>query len=127
MLQEGRVFATIAVKDMQAAKDFYGGKLELKQVNENPGGVTYESGGGQLFIYESPTAGTNKATCASWEVEDVEAVVAQLKAKGMTFEHYDLPGGERQGDVHVMGPFKAAWFKDPDGNILAVGNSVKGE
>jgi len=89
--------------------------------------VTYESGGGQLFIYESPTAGTNKATCASWEVEDVEAVVAQLKAKGMTFEHYDLPGSERQGDVHVMGPFKAAWFKDPDGNILAVGNSVKGE
>jgi len=112
---------------MQTAKDFYGGQLELKQVDENPGGVTYESGGGQLFIYESPTAGTNKATCASWEVEDVEAVVAQLKAKGMTFEHYDLPGSERQGDVHVMGPFKAAWFKDPDGNILAVGNSVKGE
>jgi len=124
MLQEGQVFATIAVKDMAAAKDFYGGKLELKQVDENPGGVSYESGGSRLFIYESGNAGTNKATCASWEVDDIDAVVAQLKTKGLKFEHYDLPGSEVQGDIHVMGPFKAAWFKDPDGNILAVGNKM---
>ena len=120
MLGEGNVFATIAVKDINAGKKFYGETLELKQVDENPGGVTYQSGTGKLFVYESGTAGTGQATCASWEVKDIEAVVADLKGKGISFEHYDFPGGTREGDIHDMGPVKAAWFKDPDGNILSV-------
>lgn len=123
MLNESTVFATIAVSDIAKGKEFYGVTLGLKQVDENMGGVTYESGGGRLFIYQSPTAGTNKATCASWHVDDVAAVVADLKAKSIAFEHYDMPGGTREGDIHIMGPMKAAWFQDPDGNILNVGGA----
>ncbi|MCW1907736.1 MAG: VOC family protein [Candidatus Saccharibacteria bacterium] len=120
MFSDSRVFATVAVSDITKGKEFYGTKLGLQQVDENPGGVTYESGGGRLFIYQSPTAGSGQATCAAWEVSNISEVVQELVAKGITFEHYDFPGGTRDGDIHIMGPMKAAWFKDPDGNILSV-------
>lgn len=121
-ITEGNLVSTVAVKDIEAAKKFYGETLELKQVDENMGGVTYECGSGKLFVYQSPTAGTNQATCAAWQVEDLEAAVKELKAKDVKFEQYDLPGGTRDGDIHTMGPFKAAWFKDPDGNIFSLDN-----
>lgn len=120
MLENSTVFATVAVNDITKAKVFYGSTLGLKQSDENPGGVTYTSGTGRIFVYQAPTAGTNQATCAAWEVSDVETTVEALKAKGVVFEQYDIPGGTRQGDIHIMGPMKAAWFKDPDGNILNV-------
>jgi|ERR1700757_1059236 len=122
MLGEGSVVAMIAVKDLDKAKDFYTDLLDLNQVDENPGGITYECGGGTLFVYESPAAGTNKATSAWWGVDDIIGVVSELKEKGVTFEHYDdLPGAHREGDIHILGPMRCAWFKDPDGNILGVG------
>lgn len=123
MLSEGTVYATVAVRDMAAAKEFYSNVLGLALVDENPGGVTYTSGNGKLFVYEAPTGGHNPATSVSWEVSDLEAVVEGLKAKGVVFEHYDMPGGEWQGDIAVWGPMKNAWFKDPDGNTLAVGSA----
>jgi catechol 2,3-dioxygenase-like lactoylglutathione lyase family enzyme len=123
MLGNATVYATIAVKDMEAAKTFYGQKLGLSQVDENPGGVMYRSGDSKLFVYQSEFAGTNQATCASWDVTDLEAVVSDLKQKGITFEQYDMPGATREGDIYVMGGEKAAWFKDPDGNIIAVSSS----
>jgi len=122
MLNEATVVATLAVNDIEAGKKFYGETLGLKQVDENPGGVTYASGEGKLFVYASQTAGTGQATCASWSVADLEGTIADLKNKGVTFEQYDLPGGTREGDVHMMGPMKAAWFKDSDGNILNITN-----
>lgn len=123
MLDDSTVVANVAVKDIEAGKEFYGGKLELKQVDENPGGVTYKCGDGKLFVYASPTAGSGQATCASWKVDDIDSVVGALKAKDIEFEHYDMPGGTREGDIHSMGPMKAAWFKDPDGNVLCVANA----
>lgn len=125
MLGEGRVYPTIAVTDIEKAKEFYGGTLGLLLVDENPGGVTFDCGGGtSLFTYQSANAGTNKATCAGWSVADFDGVLAQLKSQGVVFEHYDdMPGMVREGDVHTMGEYKAAWFKDPDGNILAVDNN----
>lgn len=123
MFASGQVVATIAVRDLMAAKEFYGSVLGLQQVDENPGGVTYESGGGSLFVYEAPTAGTNQATSAYWDVDNIEAVVEELRQKGITFEHYDLPGMHYEGDIAVMGSMKSTWFKDPDGNILGVGAS----
>lgn len=123
MLSNSTVFATLAVKDIEAAKQFYGGKLGLTMSDENPGGVTYTSGSGKLFVYQAPTAGTNQATSASWGVDNVEATVAELKGKGISFEHYELPGATMEGDVHVIGDMKAAWFKDPDGNILNVASA----
>ena len=119
-LASSRVLATIAVKDIEQAKEFYGQKLGLTQVEENAGGVTYESGGGYLFVYQSETAGTNQATSASWQVEDVDAAIDELKAEGVTFEHYDNMPVTWEGDVAVMENERAAWFKDPSGNILNV-------
>lgn len=123
MLGDKDVYASVAVKDLAKAKEFYGETLGLKQIDENPGGVTYQSGTGKMFVYEAPTAGTNQATSASWLVEDVPSVVSELKAKGIKFEHYDLPGTTAEGDVLVMGDMKAAWFKDPSGNILGLASA----
>jgi catechol 2,3-dioxygenase-like lactoylglutathione lyase family enzyme len=124
MLGNSNVGVTIAVSDLDAAKRFYGEVLGLEQVNEDPGGVSYKSGNSRVYVYPSDMAGTNKATYAGWSVTDIEAVVEELKAKGVSFEQYDdMPGVTRQGDIHVMGDsFKAAWFKDPTGNILALDN-----
>lgn len=121
MLNESTVTAMVAIKDQQAAKQFYGDVLGLKQIDENPGGVMYQSGSGKIFVYQSPTAGTNQATSANWDVADVAAVVADLKQRGIdSWEHYDFPGAEHDGEIHIMGPFKSAWFKDPSGNILGI-------
>jgi catechol 2,3-dioxygenase-like lactoylglutathione lyase family enzyme len=121
MLGNTDAVATVAVKDLQVAARFYEGKLGLKRSgSEDSEAVSYKTGKSSLLVYRSTYAGTNKATAATWVAGDVEAVVRDLKAKGVAFEHYDLPGMTRQGDVHVGGDMKAAWFKDPDGNILAI-------
>ena len=125
MLGKYEACATIAVSDLAKAKDFYENTLGLTKKDENPGGVLYASGQGVVFVYPSEYAGTNKATYATWSVDDVEGTVAALEDKGVSFEQYDdLPGTERQGSVHVMGDMKAAWFKDPDGNILNIVNGM---
>ena len=122
MLGEQNVVANVAVKDLTAAKKFYEGQLGLSTVGNDPNGVMYKCGSSKMLVYESQFAGTNQATSASWDVEDVESVVTALKGRGIKFESYDIPGVDKQGDVHVMGELKAAWFKDPDGNILCVSN-----
>jgi predicted enzyme related to lactoylglutathione lyase len=124
MLGNNDAFATIAVKDVKSAKTFYEDTLGLTQEETQEQGVlSYKSGNSRVLVYESQFAGTNKATAATWVIEDqFENVVQTLKAKGVVFEHYDFPGMTRQGDVHVggNGNMKAAWFKDPTGNILAL-------
>ena len=122
MLADSTVFATVAVSDIAAGKAFYGETLGLAQVDENPGGVMYQSGGGKIFVYQSTTAGKGEATCAAWSVNDVAACVSELKAKGVVFETYDVPGATWNGEVADFGSMQAAWFKDPDGNILSVGS-----
>ena len=121
MIGDYDALATIAVKNLTAARKFYEGKLGFKVVHtEGDQAVTHKSGKSQLLVYQSQFAGTNKATAATWMVKDVEGLVKDLKAKGIAFEHYDMPGLTLKGDVHVAGNLKNAWFKDPDGNILAV-------
>ena len=122
MLGSKDVMATIAVRDVKVAKKFYEGALGLKLANdEQPEALEYQSGSSKILVYQSRYAGTNKATAATWVIEDgMERVVQALTGKGVTFEHYDMPGMTREGDVHVGGNMKAAWFKDPDGNILAL-------
>ena len=124
MLANKDAMATIAVKKLDAAKQFYQQKLGFSTAGaEGPGVVTLRSGNSTILVYESPFAGTNKATSATWGVgEELDSIVRTLKAAGVPFEHYDLPGLRRDGDVHVAGDFKAAWFKDPDGNILHINN-----
>ena len=122
MLADHQALATIAVKDIAKAKIFYGQKLGLRQVGEQGQGVvTYRSGSSTIVVYQSEYAGTNKATSATWGVgDDLESIVKSLQDAGVPFEHYDMPGLQRKGDIHFVDGFRAAWFKDPDGNILHI-------
>jgi catechol 2,3-dioxygenase-like lactoylglutathione lyase family enzyme len=120
MLGDIDAAANIAVKNLDAAKKFYEDTLGLKQVGaEGQELIVFRSGTSTIYIYESEYAGTNQATAITWVVgEDIENVIRRLKDKGVTFEHYDIPDMTRQGDVHVGGNMKVAWFKDLDGNLL---------
>jgi catechol 2,3-dioxygenase-like lactoylglutathione lyase family enzyme len=122
MLGDNDATATIAVKDIEAARRFYESVVGLTPMPASePGVLPFKTGKTSILVYQSQFAGTNRATAATWMVDgDLEAVVEALKAKGVKFEHYDFPGMERQGDLHVTGKSRAAWFKDPDGNILAL-------
>jgi predicted enzyme related to lactoylglutathione lyase len=121
MLADKDAVATVAVKDLKAAKKFYGDTLGLKPTPvPEPEVLNYKSGNSTVLVYKSQFAGSNKATSVTWIVDDVEGTVKDLKAKGVSFEHYDFPGMTRKGDIHIAGKSKAAWIKDPDGNILAV-------
>lgn len=125
MLGQANAVAMIAVKDIGQARKFYENTLGLKaESTEGDEVVTYKSGGTRLNVYRSEFAGTNKATAVTWEVGgDVEAEAKALKDKGVSFEHYTMPGLKLKGDVHVAEDMKVAWFRDPDGNILSlVGN-----
>ena len=117
------VMANIAVKDLGVAKAFYAGALGLTAIDsEGDEAITFASGGSKVIVYRTEFAGTNKATSMTWDVgaAGIEKVVQGLNSKGVKFEHYDIPNGKHEGDVHVTGPLKVAWFKDPDGNTLCV-------
>jgi catechol 2,3-dioxygenase-like lactoylglutathione lyase family enzyme len=120
MLSHKDAVATVAVKNLESARKFYEQTLGLTKVMENDEVLAFKSGNSTLFVYRSQYAGTNKATAATWEADDVEDIVKTLKGRGVSFEHYDLPKMSRQGDLHVAGTMKAAWFKDPDGNIFSI-------
>src|SRR5262245_51849919 len=121
MLTHVDVVSNLAVKDLKAASRFYEDTLGLTRVGtEGDQLIAYRSSATMLYVYRSKEAGTNKATAVTWTVSDVDAEVEALKQKGVSFEHYDLPGLRREGDIHVGTHIKVAWFKDPDGNILSV-------
>ena len=121
MLSNRDAVANVAVKDLNIAAEFYRNTLGLKPVHqEGEEAITFQSGRSAINVYRSDYAGTNKATAVSWAVDNVEDEVKVLRDKGVRFEHYDMPGLTRQGDVHVGDHMKLAWFKDPDGNILNV-------
>jgi catechol 2,3-dioxygenase-like lactoylglutathione lyase family enzyme len=122
MLGNKDAAANIAVRDLETAKKFYQDILGLTQVGvEGQEVIVFKSGNSIINVYRSQYAGTNQATAVTWVVgEDMEGVVQQLKTKGVAFEHYDMPGVTRQGDIHVADNMKVAWFKDPDGNILHI-------
>ena len=122
MLSDNNAVATIAVRDIDAARTFYEDVLGLtREPTAEEGVLSYRTGSSSVLVYRSQFAGTNKATAATWNITgDLEAVVRDLKAKGVSFEHYDMPGITRNGDIHLTGSSRAAWFKDPDGNVLAL-------
>jgi catechol-2,3-dioxygenase len=124
MLGDKDAAANIAVKNLERAREFYKDTLGLTQIgSEGQEVIIFKSGNTLINVYKSQFAGTNKATAVTWVVgQDVEGFVQQLKAKGIAFEHYDMPGVTRNGDVHVADDMKVAWFKDPDGNILNIAN-----
>jgi len=121
MLQSFPLYAYIPAKDVARARRFYEGKLGLKPTREIAGGVVYEfAGKTACFLYSTPNAGTSQASQAFWQVDDIEREVAELKARGVVFENYDIPGEKSASGVVTAGGAKAAWFKDSEGNILAI-------
>jgi catechol 2,3-dioxygenase-like lactoylglutathione lyase family enzyme len=124
MLGDKDAVANIAVKNLETAKKFYEETLGLTQIGaEGQEVIVFRSGSSTIYVYKSQYAGTNQATALTWVVgKDIESVVQELKAKGVTFEHYDMPDMTREDDIHVAGNMKVAWFKDPDGNILNIIN-----
>jgi catechol 2,3-dioxygenase-like lactoylglutathione lyase family enzyme len=121
MLQTSPMYTYIPAKDVARARDFYERKLGFKPKEETAGGVVYEfAGGTECFLYPTPNAGTSKASQAFWQVKDIEREVADLKAKGVVFEDYDMPGDKSPTGIITAGGAKAAWFKDTEGNIMAI-------
>jgi catechol 2,3-dioxygenase-like lactoylglutathione lyase family enzyme len=121
MLQKSPLYAYIPVANLARARRFYEEKLGFKPTREVAGGVHYDfAGGTACFMYPTPNAGTSKASQAFWQVDDVEKEVAELKARGVTFEEYDMPGLKTKNGIATAGGAKSAWFKDTEGNILAI-------
>jgi catechol 2,3-dioxygenase-like lactoylglutathione lyase family enzyme len=123
MLGDKRVATTIPVRDPAQARSFYEGKLGLKVSRQlDDGGIAYDCGGGtSLFTYPTQeNAGQSPATLAAFEVEDGEATIRAMQKSGITFEEYDMPGLKTVDGVADLAGSKGGWFKDPDGNILAV-------
>lgn len=125
MLKDKTAYAIVPCSDVARAKAFYTETLGLPLAYDMGDVFAVRTGDTVLNVYSTPAAGTNQANAVVWGVGDeLEAIVAELGARGVAFEHYDMPGMTLQGDIHVMGDFRAAWFKDPDGNVLHV-NSFK--
>ena len=122
MLAAKETMATVAVRDLNAARRFYEGTLGLKLTEaQEQEALTYQAGSAKILVYRSQFAGSNQATAATWLLgKDMEKVVKELRGKGVVFEHYTMPGLTLKGDIHEGGGMKAAWFKDPDGNIHAL-------
>ena len=120
MLKDASIHAYIPVSDVKRARAFYEDKVGLIPKEEYAGGVLYECGGIEVFLYPTPNAGTSKASQAYWSVSDVEAEVAELKSRGVRFEEYDTPQMKMKNSIATGGGAKTAWFKDTEGNTLAV-------
>jgi predicted enzyme related to lactoylglutathione lyase len=120
MLSTSPIHAYIPASDVARARKFYEGTVGLVPKLEYAGGVIYDCGGSEVFLYPTPNAGTSKASQAFWQVSDVEAEVAHLKSRGVKFEEYDMPGIPMKNSIATGGGAKTAWFKDTEGNILAV-------
>jgi predicted enzyme related to lactoylglutathione lyase len=121
MLQKSPFYAYIPAKDIARARKFYENTLGFKSKEEYAGGVIYEFGAGTAcFLYQTPNAGTSRASQAFWQVEDVQREVAELKGRGVVFEEYNIPGVKMQNSIATAGGAKTAWFKDSEGNIMAV-------
>lgn len=121
MLQKSPMYSYLPAKDVERARRFYEDKLGFKPKEQVEGGVVYEFGERTAcFLYPTPNAGTSKASQAFWQVDDIEREVAELKKRGVKFEEYDMPGMKGKNSIYTGGGARAAWFKDSEGNILAV-------
>jgi predicted enzyme related to lactoylglutathione lyase len=124
MLKDATIHVYLPATDVARARKFYEQVIGLTPKQDYAGGVVYECGGAEAFLYPTPNAGTSKASQAYWQVADVEAEVADLKARGVTFEEYDMPNMPMKNSIVTAGGARTAWFKDTEGNILAVSQRI---
>jgi OsmC subfamily peroxiredoxin len=134
LLQDGHVATRLPAQDLARARRFYAEKLGLEPVEERPGGLLYRCAGGEFALFESAGAASGSYTQMAWQVENLDEVVARLRPRGVVFEEFDLPGLTTQdGITEVAGNYpskggvgeRAVWFKDSEGNLLAIGQSVR--
>jgi catechol 2,3-dioxygenase-like lactoylglutathione lyase family enzyme len=134
VLEDGKVATRIPVRDLQRSRKFYAEKLGLEPKEERPGGLLYRCGEGEFALFESTGAASGNHTQMGWEVEDIEATVEQLRARGVVFEEYDFPGlktvngiAEIEGNYPSKGGVgeRAAWFRDVDGNLFGIGQPMR--
>jgi catechol 2,3-dioxygenase-like lactoylglutathione lyase family enzyme len=134
MLSKARVATRLPAQDLERARAFYAEKLGLEPVEERQGGLRYVCAGGEFALFESTGAATGDHTQMGWEVDDIEATVAELRSRGVVFEDYDLPGLETVGGIaEIEGNYpskgsgeRGAWFRDSEGNMLGIGQPVRG-
>jgi catechol 2,3-dioxygenase-like lactoylglutathione lyase family enzyme len=121
VLTDFRVYAVLPSKDLVGARAWYEEKTGTVPTKEDPGGLWYQCADGTWFVITgSQFAGTAQNTAASFQVDDLERVMSDYRARGLVFEEYDLPGFKTVDGVFSMGPYKAAWFRDGDGNIIEI-------
>jgi len=124
VLVNAEIAAIVPVSDVDKAVEFYGGALGLElqvrrdDLPENRE-AEFRAGDGTLVVYESVAAGQSRATVAGFRVEDIDSVVTGLRDRGVAFEEYDLPDLKTEGGIASIGDLRAAWARDPDGNIIA--------
>jgi catechol 2,3-dioxygenase-like lactoylglutathione lyase family enzyme len=123
MLGEYRVVPSLPAADLERAARFYGEKLGLSEISHNDAAVEFRSGSTKFGVYKTDYAGTAQHTLAAWEVDDIEEAVDQLRSRGVVFEEYDFPGVKTVGGIADLGSERGAWFKDSEGNILALAQS----
>jgi catechol 2,3-dioxygenase-like lactoylglutathione lyase family enzyme len=134
MLKNGRVATRLPAQNLERAKKFYGEKLGLEPVEEREGGLRYVCAAGEFALFESAGTASGDHTQMGWEVEDIEATVRELRARGVVFEEYDLLGLETiDGIADIEGNYRskgsgerAAWFRDSEGNMLGIGQPTRG-
>ena len=134
MLDRGRVATRLPAQDLQRARAFYAEKLGLQPSEQRPGGLLYRCAAGEFALFESAGAPSGTHTQMAWEVDDIEATVRELRGRGVVFDDYDLPGLKTSdGIAEVAGNYpskggvgeRAAWFRDSEGNLLAIGQAVR--
>jgi catechol 2,3-dioxygenase-like lactoylglutathione lyase family enzyme len=134
MLETSTVATRLPAQDLARARAFYADKLGLQPAEERPGGLLYRCGAGEFALFETAGTASGTHTQMAWQVEDIEAAVAQLRARGVVFEEYHLPGlVTTDGIADVAGNYpskgvaeRGAWFRDSEGNLLALGQAVRG-
>jgi catechol 2,3-dioxygenase-like lactoylglutathione lyase family enzyme len=132
MLANGRIANRLPAQDLDRARAFYAEKLGLEPVEERPGGLRYVCASGEFALFQSAGKASGEHTQMGWEVDDIDATVRELRARGVVFEEYDLPGLKTaDGIAHIEGNYpskgsgeRAAWFRDSEGNMLGIGEII---
>jgi predicted enzyme related to lactoylglutathione lyase len=124
MLSDLEIYAVIPASDLGRAREFYEDKLGLKPDEERDEGVLYKVSNSKFLLYETSFAGTAQNTAATWVTSDLDADMAELRGRGVVFEDYDFPGLKTENGVATSEGGRAAWFKDSEGNILALSEGM---
>jgi catechol 2,3-dioxygenase-like lactoylglutathione lyase family enzyme len=134
MLRTGRVATRLPAQDLGRARRFYAEKLGLEPVDERPGGLLYRCAGGEFALFASTGHPSGEHTQMAWEVDDIDATIAELRGRGVVFEDVDVPGlrtvdgiAEVEGNYPSKGAVgeRGVWFRDSEGNLLGIGQPIR--